>query len=53
MKKPFLGFIFVGSVAAIYLFLTDFGLVKKFVGYNAPEFKEPETVSVDGGELSF
>ena len=36
-----------------YLFFTDFGLVKKLVGYNVPEFKKPETVSVDGGELAF
>src|SRR3989344_1954340 len=36
-----------------HLFFTDFNFVKKFIGDNAPEFKEPETVSVDGGELPF
>jgi len=52
MKKT----IILSSIALIlgaYLFWSDFSLVKKFVGYNAPEFKEPETVLVDGGELPF
>ena len=43
----------VVAIIAAYLFFTDFSLIKKFVGYGTPEFKEPETVSVDGGELSF
>ena len=36
-----------------YRYLLVFSLVKKFVGYNAPEFKESETVSIDGGGLPF
>jgi len=53
MKKLFLGSILFLICASGYLFWTDFKLVKGLVGYNALEFKEPDTVSVDGGELPF
>jgi len=52
MKKT----IILSTIAIIlvtYLFLSDSSLIKKFVGYNAPEFKEPETVSTSDGELPF
>jgi len=53
MKKAIFGFGAVLLFMLIYLFWADFDLIKKFVGYNAPEFKESETVSVGGGELAF
>ncbi len=66
MKKAIFGVVLFITISVVYLFLSDFSLVlrftqdgefiesiKKLVGYNAPEFKEPETVPVDGGELPF
>src|SRR3990167_3317844 len=53
MNKKISLFVLSVIVVGVYLFFTGFGLVKKFVGYNMPEFKEPEAVLVDGGELSF
>lgn len=47
MKKAILGIVLFVAVAVGYLFWTDFNLVKKFIGYNAPEFKEPEIVVPD------
>ncbi|MBI2674270.1 MAG: PQQ-dependent sugar dehydrogenase [Candidatus Yanofskybacteria bacterium] len=51
-----IGIVILAAVSA-YLFWTDFNLVLRFTqdfaGYNAPEFKKPETVSVGDGELSF
>lgn len=53
MKKAVFGGILSILFVIAYLFFTDFSLVKKFVGYNAPEFKEPEIASVDGERLPF
>ncbi len=53
MKKAILGLVLFTVATILYLFLTDFSLVKKFASYNTPEFKEPETVLVNGEELSF
>lgn len=40
-----------GTVVLVYFFATNFSLVKKFVGYSVPEFKNPET-SVQLGQSS-
>src|SRR3989344_1865598 len=53
MKKAIFGVILFVFVSVVYLFLSNFGLIKKLVGYNIQQFKEPKTVSVNGGELSF
>src|SRR3989344_3835906 len=53
MKKAFFGVVLFISVSVAYLFISDFGLIKKWVGYNMPEFKEPETVLPNGEEPIF
>ena len=45
MKKAIFGVILFVFVSVVYLFLSNFGLIKKLVGYNTPQFKEPKTVS--------
>lgn len=42
------GFIAVSAVFFVYLFWTDFDLVKKLVGYNAPELKKPDIIALPG-----
>ena len=50
MKKAVFGVVlFILFVVVAYLFWSDFGLIKKFTGNNAPELKETEI----GGDLSF
>ncbi|MBI2676583.1 MAG: PQQ-dependent sugar dehydrogenase [Candidatus Yanofskybacteria bacterium] len=53
MKKAIFGVVLFVVVSVVYLFLSDFSLVKKLIGYNIPQLKEPKTVSENGGELSF
>lgn len=36
-----------------YLFFTDFGLIKKFIGYNVPPIETPQPSNIDGSSLSF
>jgi glucose/arabinose dehydrogenase len=52
MKKIII-ILLVAAVIAVYLFLSDFSLVKKLVGYNIPEFKELKTVTDSDDSLSF
>ena len=55
MKKALLVFIFLIFIAVgVYLFWTDFSLVKKLIGYNVPELNEPKIVTPSRDEkLSF
>ena len=53
MKKAFFGVVLFISVSVAYLFISDFGLIKKWVGYNMLEFKEPEMVLPNGEEPLF
>ncbi|OGN13108.1 MAG: hypothetical protein A3J47_01300 [Candidatus Yanofskybacteria bacterium RIFCSPHIGHO2_02_FULL_43_22] len=53
MKKVLFGIVLFVSVLVIYLFWSDFGLVKKLISYNASKLKEPEMISTNGKELSF
>lgn len=52
MKKAFLAFVLFILVVGIYLFWSDFGLINKLIGYNAPRQTESPTV-FSGGELDF
>ena len=47
MKKFILGFILFALIAVVFLFLTDFSLVKKLIGYNLPETTNIPVVSPD------
>lgn len=56
MKKATLGVILFLLIAILFLFWTDFSLIKKLIGYNVPESSEPKIVVPDGEgkkELSF
>lgn len=54
MRRVILGSIFLILSVGVYLFWTDFGLVKKLVGYNAPEFEElGEIDKTQNDNLSF
>lgn len=55
MKKAVFGFILLVLVIAVYLFSTDFGLVKKLVGYNVPAITSPKISSPqsEGDGLGF
>jgi len=41
MRKAILGFVLFIAVIAIYLFWTDFALIKRLVGYNVPKIEGP------------
>ncbi len=47
MKKAILGFILFVLVIAVYSFWTDFGLVKRLIGYNVPETTDPSIAKPD------
>ncbi|MBI2057835.1 MAG: PQQ-dependent sugar dehydrogenase [Candidatus Yanofskybacteria bacterium] len=53
MKKAIFGVVLFVVISVVYLFLSDFSLIKKLIGYNTPQLKEPKTVLENGGELSF
>lgn len=54
MKKAILGVILFVLIATAYLVWTDFGLIKKLVGYNVPALNEPKVVIPrEDQELSF
>lgn len=52
MKKAIFGFTLFILVVGVYLFWTDFGLIKKLIRYNVPRQTEPPVV-LSGGELDF
>src|SRR3989344_1509232 len=52
MKKTVLGFVLFLLIGVSYFFWTDFGLVKKLIGYNAPTLTEAPVVN-SNDELGF
>ncbi|MBI2627225.1 MAG: PQQ-dependent sugar dehydrogenase [Parcubacteria group bacterium] len=54
MKRALFGVILFGLVLGVYLFWSDFRFLKKLVGYNVPEFSEPQiTILPDEKESVF
>src|SRR3989344_3821373 len=47
MKRAPFGVVLFTLILGIYLFWSDFGLVKKFFGYNVPAITTPPVVSPD------
>lgn len=47
MKKTIVGFILFVFIALVYFFWTDFGLIKKLIGYNVPETIDPPIARPD------
>lgn len=52
MKKAIFSFTLFLSVVGVYLFWSDFSLIKKLIGYNVPRQTESPTV-LPNGELDF
>lgn len=48
MKKSVSGFVLFVLIAAVYLFWTDFSLVKRFIGYNVPAQTDLPVIRPDG-----